>query len=336
MNDLAILTQSRPWESLIDMVCRTVTSEHSKKAYRNALRDFFTWFESEPVLESKPVIRDTSINRATILLYKEHLDHTGLSPSTISLRLTVIRQLCKEAKLAGAIDQSAWEGIQAISGPRREGRRTGNWLTAEQAAKLIQAPPADTLRGKRDRAILGTLIGCGIRRAELCTLRREQIQQRDGRWVIVDIAGKRQRVRSVPMPGWTKALIDGWWAEMLMTPWSEPLYVEHTKADEYAFVSLGKGNGFPQHRDIQHISRNAVFELVQFWSEKAGHRVAPHDLRRTFSKLALRGKADLHQIQLTLGHASILTTERYLGTEQDLGNAPCDVLGIDLSKERDI
>jgi site-specific recombinase XerD len=53
--------------------------------------------------------------------------------------------------------------------------------------------------------------------------------------------------------------------------------------------------------------------------------------RRTFAKLALRGGARLEQIQLSLGHASIRTTERYLGVEQDLIDAPCDRLGLRLS-----
>ena len=58
--------------------------------------------------------------------------------------------------------------------------------------------------------------------------------------------------------------------------------------------------------------------------------LAPHDLCRTFAKLAHKGRAALEQIQLSLGHASIVTTERYLGVRQDLHDAPCDRLGIRL------
>jgi site-specific recombinase XerD len=338
MNASLIPVVSPLHEKLIALVCRTVRSDNSKKAYRNALNHFFAWLTDPEENEHQ------RIDREAVLRYREHLEHAGLSTSTISLRLSVIRQLCKEARLSKAIDQETWEGIAAIPGPHREGRRTGNWLTATQAAELIETPPADTLRGKRDRAILATLIGCGIRRAELCSLKREQIQQRDGRWVIVDIAGKGQRVRTVPMPSWTKAFIDEWWTALesvvkYASQDTRPAFYAHygpfpDPAPQYAFRSIGKGNNetslsipiLPSER----ISRNAIFELVTFWSQKAGFKVAPHDLRRTFSKLALRGKADLHQIQLTLGHASIQTTERYLGTEQDLSNAPCDVLGIEV------
>jgi site-specific recombinase XerD len=63
-------------------------------------------------------------------------------------------------------------------------------------------------------------------------------------------------------------------------------------------------------------------------------KLAPHDLRRSFAKLAHQGKAPIEQIQLSLGHASILTTERYLGVQQDLGDAPCDHLGLKLNGKR--
>jgi integrase len=59
--------------------------------------------------------------------------------------------------------------------------------------------------------------------------------------------------------------------------------------------------------------------------------VAPHDLRRTYAKLAHKGGAKLDQIQLSLGHASLTTTERYLGVHQDLHDAPCDYIRLDLS-----
>ena len=59
--------------------------------------------------------------------------------------------------------------------------------------------------------------------------------------------------------------------------------------------------------------------------------IRPHDLRRTFAKLARKGGAALEQIQLSLGHASIRTTEKYLGIRQDLADAPCDRLGLRLN-----
>jgi len=59
-------------------------------------------------------------------------------------------------------------------------------------------------------------------------------------------------------------------------------------------------------------------------------KIAPHDLRRTFAKLAHKGGSGINQIQISLGHASIKATERYLGVEQDLTDAPGDHLGLRL------
>ena len=93
---------------------------------------------------------------------------------------------------------------------RREVRRTGNWLTREEAQMWLNAPDVKTLKGMRDRAILSVLIGCGLRRAEAAILSVHHIQQREGRWAIVDIVGKRDKNRTVPMPSWAKSAIDAW------------------------------------------------------------------------------------------------------------------------------
>src|SRR3954453_23004281 len=74
----------------------------------------------------------------------------------------------------------------------------------------MNAPDTRTLKGKRDRALLALLIGAGLRRSEVSALTFEQIQQREGRWAIVDLRGKGNRIRTVPMPSWAKAAMDQW------------------------------------------------------------------------------------------------------------------------------
>ena len=76
------------------------------------------------------------------------------------------------------------------------------------------------------------------------------------------------------------------------------------------------------------MTSQAVFDVVAEYAKPLGIDVKPHDLRRTFAQLAHKGDAPLEQIQLSLGHASVQTTERYLGVKQDLTSAPCDVLGL--------
>ncbi len=80
------------------------------------------------------------------------------------------------------------------------------------------------------------------------------------------------------------------------------------------------------------ITPQAIRDIVAGYAEKLENEgIAPHDLRRTFAKLAHKGGSPIDQIQLSLGHDSIQTTEKYLGVEQDLTDAPCDHLGLRIS-----
>jgi integrase len=81
----------------------------------------------------------------------------------------------------------------------------GNWLTAEQGKRLLLTADGATLRGKRDYATLAILLGCGLRRAELTTLRVEDIRQREEHWVVADLAGKGGHIGTIPVPDWVKA-----------------------------------------------------------------------------------------------------------------------------------
>jgi site-specific recombinase XerD len=206
-----------------------------------------------------------------------------------------------------------------VKGVKREGTRTGNWLTLSQAETFINSPDVATLKGRRDRALLAIMIGSGLRREETASLTLEHIQQREGRWVIVDLIGEGGRMRTVPMPSWAKASIDDW-----------------TNIAGFAsgrvFRPVNKGGRVSGDG----MTAQSIFETVKLYAEQIGLKgIAPHDLRRTFAKLAHKGRAALEQIQLSLGHASIQTTERYLGVQQDLTDAPCDHLGLKLAPSND-
>ena len=233
--------------------------------------------------------------------------------------MTAIRRLAAEAADNNLMDPNLASGIGRVKGVKREGIRTGNWLTVHQAEKLINAPDTDALKGKRDRALLAVLIGCGLRREETATLSLEHIQQRDARWVVVDMKGKGGRVRTVPMPSWTKVAIDEWTVAAGFTAGR-------------VFRPVNKGDRLCGDT----MTAQSIFETVKKYAAEIGLKeIAPHDLRRTFAKLAHKGRAALEQIQLSLGHASIQTTERYLGVRQDLTDAPCDRLGLKLSGHGD-
>jgi len=143
----------------------------------------------------------------------------------------------------------------------------------------------------------------------------DHIQQRDSRWVIVDLVGKGNRVRTVPIPSWVKVAIDEWAAAAAI-------------ADGLVFRAVHKGGYLNTHGSI---TPQAVRDIVKEYGAQLDLvELAAHDLRRTFAKLSHKGGAGVDQIQLSLGHASLKTTEKYLGVSQDLTDAPCDHLGLSL------
>jgi site-specific recombinase XerD len=310
MNDAAPVLPiiSRPdvsWVRLKGLVLASVSSIHTRRAYEHALEAFHAWYHPD---EHGP------FTRAVVQQYRSELERQGRSPSTINVQLAALRKLASEAADTGLLAAEIASGIAKVRGVRQAGVRAGNWLTREQAEQLLHLPDIKMLKGRRDQALLALFIGCGLRRSELAALTIEHIGQRDGRWVIVDLVGKGQRIRSVPMPGWAKAAVDRWTGAADIT--AGPILRPINKSDRIVGDSMT-----PQ----------SIFELVERYSARLGVAIAPHDLRRTFAKLAHRGQAPLEQIQLSLGHASIRTTERYLGVKQDFQDAPCDRLGVRLS-----
>jgi integrase/recombinase XerD len=86
----------------------------------------------------------------------------------------------------------------------------GNWLTRNQAQELVNSASNNSLQGWRDRAMLSLLLGCGLRRSEVVGLSLDQLQSREGRWVIVNLVGKGKRLRTVPVPAWSNELLNSW------------------------------------------------------------------------------------------------------------------------------
>ena len=99
--------------------------------------------------------------------------------SYINVRLAAVRRLAYEASDTGLLRPDLAAGIRRVKGAKRLGVRIGNSLTVDQSKTLLGRPPADDLRGKRDRAILALLIGCGLRRAELVGLGTQDFQVRE-------------------------------------------------------------------------------------------------------------------------------------------------------------
>ena len=182
-------------------VLNSLTSPSSQRTYDHAIREFIDWYCSEPRL---------AFNKTVVTRYRISLEQQHYAPTTINLRLAAVRRLAYEAADCGLLSADLAAGIRRVKGAKRLGVPVGNWLSAEQGKRLLRIVDVGSLRGKRDYATLAILLGCGLRRAELTTLKVEDIQQREEHWVIADLVGKGGHIRTVPVPDWVKAGIDAW------------------------------------------------------------------------------------------------------------------------------
>jgi site-specific recombinase XerD len=166
--------------------------------YAKALNDCFGWWAEQ----GRPPFQ-----RAVVHAHRNWLEAKGYSPSTINERLAAIRKLAEEAAANGWLAQEIAVGITTI--PASSNKEPGRELAHQaQAEQLLLAPDSTTRKGKRDRVMIALSVGCGLRRGEAARLTIEDIQQRDGRWVLVDLRGKHGRIRTVPMPAWVKQAVD--------------------------------------------------------------------------------------------------------------------------------
>jgi site-specific recombinase XerD len=204
-------------------------------------------------------------------------------------------------------------GIRRVKGVKKLGVRLGNWLSATDARAFWQSPDVQTLKGKRDRAIIAVLLGCGLRRRELADLSFDHLQRREDRWAIIDLVGKGGHVRTVPVPGWVKQFLDEWFTAARIT--SGKLFRCVCRSG----TVWGDG-----------MTEKVVWHVVKMHAKKLEiPKVAPHDLRRSCARFCHAAGGELEQIQFLLGHVSIQTTERYLGCKQRFREAVNDRLGIE-------
>lgn len=292
--------QSADLSPIIEMVLDSLTSPRTRRDYSRALRDFLAWYIQEG---------RQGLNRITVQAHIRALREANVPASSINQRLAAIRKLALEAADNGLLDESTAQAIKRVPNQPRKGKKLGNWLTAEQAKAILDAPDQTTLVGKRDAAILAIALGAGLRREEIASLTVRQIQMRDRRWLIVDIEGKHHRTRSVAIHESIKARIDAWL--------------------EAAGIASGPifRRIFRNGKIGASMTAQTVWLVVQKYNPE-DIPLAPHDMRRTFAILAYEAGASLKSIQNALGHESVETTENYIGDRADIHISPSDMLPI--------
>src|SRR5580692_2942249 len=276
MNELVVANKAAEWLRLKALVLDSISSPITRRVYNLGLDEFIAWYTEE---------QRSGFTKATVSAWRVSLEARKLGPISINVRLTAVRKLAVEAADNGLLAPALAAGIARIKGVRAQGIRTGNWLSLHQAQALLSAPDIETAKGLRDRAILAVLLGCGLRRSEVAALTFEHVQQRDGRWCIVDLVGKYHRVRTIPMPTWVKVAVDAWTA---------PAGVD----GGHVFRPVNRAGTVTGER----LGEKVVWQMLRQYAPEVGvPGIAPHDLRRTCAKLCRAAGGELEQIQLLLG-----------------------------------
>lgn len=178
-------------------------------------------------------------------------------------------------------------------------------------AKLIQQPDLKTAKGLRDSALFAMMLFSGLRREEICSLQIKHLQRREGKWVLLNFVGKGNKIRTVPINNDCKKILDKWLE----------IY-EHTD-DSYIFCGVHRSGTIT---GLQ-LTGDAILKIIHSYNPD----IKSHDLRRTFAKLPLKGGTPIEQISQTLGHSSIVVSQRYLGLELDLENTASDSIKLGLN-----
>ncbi|KAA3664105.1 MAG: site-specific integrase [Chloroflexi bacterium] len=208
---------------------------------------------------------------------------------------------------------------------RRDHKPTGRRLTINEVKQLRRVVNTNRLKGKRDRAILDLMLYAGLREAEVCTLTFDSIHQSDGRFWLT-IQGKGHKTRRIKIHDTLYSSLQSWLharQEITQKPNEVETAVSFSVSSPQ-FACLF--SGLTRHSKLTHrplttaTIRRIVAEYGRFanLAPRSGpNRLSPHDLRRTCARNAYDNGAPLPKIQKMLGHASIETTMRYIGSDDD-------------------
>ncbi len=298
------------WEPLRRQVIAQGASPQTRRAYANVLKQFIPWLKTE---------RRNRLTKEAVLSYRNQLIGRKAASATVAQHLNVIRQLSLAAAEGKRLNPFVATQIQKIKNPPASPKRHLTWLQAKEARQLLTTPNLQTLRGKRDFAVLQLLTSCALRRAEVIVLEERHLSYaKNAGWQIADFMGKGRKRRSVPVPDHVKAAIDDWLKHSCIG--EGPIF----RAVSARGRCTGKG-----------LTTQSVYNIVRQYAKLAGiNRLAPHDLRRTCGRLSYNRYKDIRKTQRLLDHASALTTERYLGLHEDDETPANADIGLDLREHQ--
>ncbi len=260
-------------------------SPHTLTAYQSDLSQFAVWLSERSIR----LCTDITPDHARAFLASLH--QSGLAPASLARKASSLTLwaafLCRE----GLCGQDFAARLEHKRGTRQ---RLPTTLSLLEILRLLDAPRPDTPDGLRDRAMLETMYGSGLRVSELVQLQTSEL---DMRACLVRPFGKGAKEREVPLSEESVLAVRAYLAS------ARPALMQGKPETPFLFVTR----------------RGTAMTRAQFWNLIKGYagqaqivkNVTPHTLRHSFATHLLAGGADIRSIQEMLGHESVETTQRY-------------------------
>jgi integrase/recombinase XerD len=263
---------------------------HTRRVYENAIRDFMLFTGIARPEEFR------TVTRAHIIAWRDQLIGRGLGGSTIRHRLASLASLFEYLCEKNAVTHNPVKGVERPKTESGEGKTPA--IGDHQARKLLAAPQNETIKSKRDRAILSTLLFHALRREELCKLKVKDFRHARKGVPHLKVSGKGGKTRYLPLHPGTNALVHDY------------LDAAGHGTDEGGALFRPVKNNTTGRLDMA-ITADGVYRLVRAYSAELGFEIGAHTLRATAATNALDHQADIAKVQEWLGHANISTTRIY-------------------------
>ena len=260
-------------------------SENTVHAYMHDVDMLFRFLKKEA--DSKSMAK---IDLADLKEFLAFINKIELGAHTQSRVISGIKAFFKYLLIEQIVENDPSELLESP----RLGRKLPDFLSVEEIDQLISSIDLSQAQGERNKAILETLYGCGLRVSELIGLKISDLHFREG---IISVTGKGNKQRLVPIGGS---------AEKQILIYKDQVRIHmpiDKKSEDILFLN----------RRGKKLSRQMVFVIIKNLAEKIGLKknISPHTFRHSFATHLVQNGADLRAVQELLGHVSITTTEIY-------------------------
>src|SRR5271166_299908 len=273
-----------------------LTNAHTRRAYENAVKDFMRFAGIERPEEFRTVTRAHFIAWRDDLRTRVTRRGEPWSDASIRHRLSALAALFEYLCDRNAVTHNPVKGVARPKSESGEGKTPA--LGDHQARELLAAPREETIKSKRDRAILSTLLFHALRRDELCKLKVRDFRHTRKGVPHLKVSGKGGQNRYLPLHPGTHALIHEYLAA-----------AGHGDDDSGALFRPIRNN--TTGKLDKAITPDGIYKLVRAYSAALGFGIGAHALRATAATNALDHQADIAKVQEWLGHANIATTRIY-------------------------